>query len=193
LEPPAEERAAEHQKHVGEADGIEPQTQRQTGQQDSNKPELHLEHYQNWGKKHARDRRSALSLASIITNVSGDKQKFFLETFPGELWDKYHADPDSLVAYFRENLDLIYWDRVFCVDHELKSLGIDSNRKVETLERLFQLLKDETHASTARRLLARYTDGHTSFDFGPGRDRIYFTDVGGYKFQVVPEGYLSDK
>ncbi len=26
-----------------------------------------------------------------------------------------------------------------------------------------------------------------------GRDRIYFTDIGGYKFMVVPEGYLDVK
>ncbi len=31
------------------------------------------------------------------------------------------------------------------------------------------------------------------FDFQNGRDRIYFTDVGGYKFKVVPEGYLATK
>jgi len=31
------------------------------------------------------------------------------------------------------------------------------------------------------------------FGFQNGRDRIYFTDVGGYKFKVVPEGYLAAK
>jgi hypothetical protein len=76
---------------------------------------------------------------------------------------------------------------------ELKALGINSNRKVETLARLFDLLKDETHTQTARRLLDRYTDGHTTFDFANGRDRIFFTDIGGYKFIVVPEGYLDVK
>jgi len=75
----------------------------------------------------------------------------------------------------------------------LKALGLESNRKVETLERLFKLLEDPSHRETARKLAARYTAEHTSYDFGAGRDRIYFTDVGGYKFMVVPEGYLNTK
>jgi len=142
-------------------------------------------------RRHASDRRNALALASIITRVVGDKKEFFLRTFPEELWDKYHEDPNGLVAYFTANLELIYRNKVYRVDEELKSLGIESNRKVETLERLFELLKDETHRETARRLLDRYMARHTTFDFRNGRDRIYFTDVGGYKFQVVPEGYMT--
>ena len=142
-------------------------------------------------RRRASDRHNALSLASIITRVVGDKKEFFLRTFPESLWEKYHADPDGLVAYYKANLELIYRDRVYRIDEDLKSLGIGSNRKVETLERLFALRKDEKHAEVAQRLLDRYTDGRTTFDFQNGRDRIYFTDVGGYKFKVVPEGYLT--
>jgi hypothetical protein len=141
--------------------------------------------------RQASDRHNALSLAAIITRVVGDKKEFFLRVFPEALWDKYHADPDGLVAYYQANLELIYRDQVYRVDDDLKALGIDSNRKVETLERLFELLKDPAHCQIAQRLLDRYTDGHTTFDFQNGRDRIYFTDVGGYKFKVVPEGYLT--
>ncbi len=144
-------------------------------------------------RRRASDRHNALSLASIITRVVGDKKEFFLRTFPESLWEKYHADPDGLVAYYEANLELIYRDRVYCIDEDLQSLGLESNRKVETLERLFALLKDEKQAEVARRLLDRYTDGRTTFDFQKGRDRIYFTDVGGYKFKVVPEGYLMTK
>jgi hypothetical protein len=137
------------------------------------------------------DRRRAPGLASIITRVSGDQKEFFLRTFPEELWDKYHADPEGLAAYYQANLELVYYDSVFRVDEELKALGLRSNRKVETLERFFELTKDPTQHEIALRLLSRYTDEHTSYDFKNGRDRIYFTDVGGYKFQVVPEGYLT--
>ena len=144
-------------------------------------------------RRQASDRHSAISLASIITAVSEDKKQFFLRTFPESLWEKYHADPEGLAAYYKAHLELVYYDRGWRVDDDLKSLGLDSNRKVEALERLFALLKDKTHAETARRLLDRYTDGHTTFDFQNGRDRIYFTDVGGYKFKVVPEGYLTTR
>jgi len=130
-------------------------------------------------RRQSSQRLNAVRLAAIINRISSDQKDFFLSQFPEELYEKYHSDPNGLVQYYRENIEWVYRDRVFKVDEELKSLGIDSNRKIETLERLL----------TARELIARYTDGQTTFDFENGRDRIYFTDVGGYKFRVVPEGY----
>jgi len=144
-------------------------------------------------RRRAVDRGAIPSVASSITSVSEDKRQFFLRWFPESLWEKYHADPEGLTAYYQANLELVYYDRVYRVDEELKSLGLDSNRKVETLERLFELRKDENHRDIVRRLLTRYTDGSGSYDFRNGRDRIYFSDVGGYKFKVVPERYLAAK
>jgi len=103
----------------------------------------------------------------------------------------------ELAKYYRDNFELIYYYNTFRVDSELKSLGITSNRTVDALERLISLLKDEAHAETARSLLARYTT--RSFQspeqwrswFEQNEDRIFFTDVGGYKFHIVPEGYLD--
>jgi len=144
-------------------------------------------------------RLNALGLAAIINRISGDKKEFFTRIFPPELWEKYGSDPNGLVQYYRENLEFVYWNRVFRIDIELKLLGIDSNRSLDTLERLIGLLQDETHADTAQRLLARYTnqsfqntDGWKRW-FESNRDRIFFSDVGGYKFLVVPEGYLDEK
>jgi len=144
-------------------------------------------------------RLNALGLAAVINRISGDKKEFFTRTFPPELWGKYGSDPDGLVQYYRENLEFVYRDKVFRIDRELKLLGIDSNRSLDTLGRLIGLLQDETHADTARNLLGRYTN--QSFEsaeewqswFDSKRDRIYFSDVGGYKFLVVPEGYLDGK
>ena len=78
-------------------------------------------------------------------------------------------------------------------------MGLQSNRKVETLQRLIELLDDPKQAAAARRGLARYT--RETFQtpqewrawFAKSRDRIYFTDVGGYKFLVAPEGYPISK
>jgi hypothetical protein len=134
-------------------------------------------------------RLNALQSVAILKIIT-EKKRFFTGAFPDELWEKYQSDLDGLLALYGKNLELVYWDRVYRIDNDLKSLGIESNRKVETLERLFELLKDPTHAQAARRLLERYTDGHTTFDFKNGRDRIYFTDVGGYKFLAAPEGYV---
>ncbi|MHC4535944.1 MAG: hypothetical protein ACYS6K_18500 [Planctomycetota bacterium] len=145
------------------------------------------------------DRLNALRLAAVITRISSDKKEFFTRTFSTELWEKYGTDPDGLVKYYRENLEFIYRDRAFLIDHELKSLGVKSNRSLYSLERLIGFLRDETKADTARLLLSRYTK--QSFPdaedwkqwFENNRDRIYFSDVGGYKFLVVPEGYLDNK
>ncbi len=140
-------------------------------------------------------RRSALLSASFLKVIT-DKKGSFTRAFPDELWDKYQSDFDGLLAYYKENLELVYWERVYRVDDELKSLGLDSNRKVESLRRLIDLLGDEQRAGTARKLLSRYTD--QSFGtpqrwrqwFDESKDRLYFTDVGGYKFQVAPRGYV---
>lgn len=143
------------------------------------------------------DRLNALRLAAIITSISGDKKEFFTRIFPTELWEKYGSDPDGLVQYYRENLEFIYWNKVFLIDSELKSLGLDSNRSLDTLERLIGFLEDKTNAEVARLLLTRYTNQsfQNSEDrkqwFENNRDRIFFSDVGGYKFFVVPEGYLG--
>lgn len=150
-------------------------------------------------RRRSSQRLSALGLAGIITRVVGDKKKFFTRTFPAELWDKYGTDPDGLVKYYKENLEFIYYEKVFKIDSELKSLGLNSNRSIETLERLITLLSDSTKADTARLLLSRYTN--ESFKtmeewqkwFENNRDRIFFSDVGSYKFFVTPKDYLDTK
>lgn len=142
-------------------------------------------------------RLNALRLAAIVNRISGDKKNFFTGTFPPELWEKYGSDPDGLVQYYRENLEFIYRDKGFRIDSELKALGTDSNRSLDTLERLISFLQDESQTDIARRLLTRYTN--QSFEsaeewqswFESNRDRIFFSDVGGYKFLVVPKGYLD--
>ncbi|MBL7187699.1 MAG: hypothetical protein ISS70_15360 [Phycisphaerae bacterium] len=142
-------------------------------------------------------RMNAIRLAALIDRIKDER--FFSGTFGDDLKKKYDGNPDGLVQYYRNDLDLIYRDKTFRIDGELKSLGINSNREVKTLARLISLLKDAAHAETARRLLARYTN--QSFGeperwqswFEENKDRIYFTDVGGYKFLVVPQGYLDTK
>lgn len=150
-------------------------------------------------RKNSSDRLNALRLAAVITRISGDKKEFFMRLFPAELWGKYGTDPDGLVKYYSENLEFIYRDKTYLIDSEIKSLGLDSNRSLESLERLIGFLHDETKADTAKLLLASYTNQtfQNSEDwkqwFKDSRDRIYFSDVGGYKFFVVPEGYLDKK
>ena len=112
---------------------------------------------------------------------------------------KYEGDPNGLVQYYRDNFEYIYRDDVFLIDNELKSLGLKTNRTIETLESLISLLEDTENAETARSLLARYTN--ESFQtaeqwqswFQGNKDRIFFSDVGGFKFFVVPKEYMENK
>ena len=142
-------------------------------------------------------RWNAIRLAALINRIK-DK-KFFSRTFSPDLMEKYEGDPNGLVQYYRNDFEFIYKDQAFLIDNELKSLGLNSNRETETLERLISLLEDEKHADTARLLLARYTN--QSFEspeqwqawFENNKDRTLFSDVGGYKFFVVPEGYIENK
>ena len=123
----------------------------------------------------------------------------FTPFIPEDITKKFSGDPNGLVQYYKDDLELIYRDRQFHVDSELRSLGINSNRNINTLERLIDLLKNDTHADTAWLLLTRYTNqSFQSADdwkrwFEDNRDRIYFSDVGGYKFLVIPKGYLDEK
>jgi hypothetical protein len=148
-------------------------------------------------RRTSSDRWNAIRLAALINLIKDES--FFSSTFPPELKEKYKGNPDGLVQYYKDNFESIYWNRVFLVDNELKSLGIKSNRKIETLEKLISLLEDEKKADTARLLLARYTtepfqnaEQWRSW-FESNKDRIFFSDVGGYKFFVIPKGYLSEK
>jgi hypothetical protein len=142
-------------------------------------------------------RWNAIRLAVLINRIT-DKT-FFSSTFSPELMEKYKGDPNGLAQYYKNDFELIYRDRVFLIDNELKSLGIKSNRQIGTLEKLISLLEDEKKADTARLLLARYTT--ESFQkaeqwrswFESNKDRIFFSDVGGYKFFIIPKGYLDEK
>jgi len=142
------------------------------------------------------DRTYAVRDAMLINKVK-DK-RFFSGSFTPEQMSKYKNDPEGLAKYYTADYELIYKDRTYRIDEDLKALGLKSNRTLQTLERLIELLVDKQHAGTARRLLARCVavSFETPEQWGAwlreNRDRIYFSDVGGYKFRVVPKGYLND-
>jgi hypothetical protein len=150
----------------------------------------------------AQHRLNTLRLAPGAERSWQRRKKKNNQTFtpfiPDDITEKFLGDPNGFVKYYKDNIEFIYMDRQFRVDSELKSLEFNSNREIATLERLISLLKDKNRAETARKLLTRYTD--QSFEepekwqswFKNNKERIYFTDVGGYKFLVVPEGYLDE-
>jgi hypothetical protein len=147
-------------------------------------------------------RENALRLGAVVGRIKDEE--FFPRSFGTELSDDYKNDPEKIVQYYADNFELIYRqfsniEDGFRVDKELKDLGIPSNRKISTLERLIELLDDQEKSEKAEIALRRYTD--FTFDTSEqwrrwldnNRDRIFFSDFGGYKFFVIPEGYLKNK
>ena len=134
----------------------------------------------------------------MVLERTSDKD-FFRRIYPEELWKKYGDDWRGLMRHYQDSYEWIYHDtdRVYRIDTELKALGIESNRTVEALERLIALLDDAEHAESARKLLDPYA--LESFEtaeqwrtwFAANRERIFFSDIGGYKFRVIPKGYLD--
>ncbi len=137
------------------------------------------------------ERTSAIMIAGL---AGGKLSPSFLQQTLGGVYEKHKKNPDTLLAYFKDNKEYIYMDRTYKVDEELKALGIRSNRRLGSLEKLIELLKTPKPGE-ARILLRRYTtESFTTYDawkkwFDENLDRIYFSDVGGYKFLVEPEGY----
>jgi len=146
-------------------------------------------------------RENALRLAALINRIKDPE--FFSSTFPPALQEKYQGDPDGLVKYYLDDFERIYRPRdasgreTFAIDTDLKALGLTSNRTIETLERLIALLDDPAHAEAAGKLLTRYTEAYRDNRtpeqwrawLSRCRDRIFFSDFGGYKFLVAPAGY----
>lgn len=145
-------------------------------------------------RRECEGRLSALRWAPV-RNGATQQKVIFSGTYPQDVLEKYRGRSDELSDYYVKNLELLYWDQGYRVDEDLRTLGLKSNRQIETLSKLIELLDNRRHAETARRVLARYTC--ESFETSQlwrqwlevNRPRIYFTDVGGYKFLVAPEGY----
>lgn len=141
----------------------------------------------------ANPRLSAVYLAKVSNRIRDPS--FRTRLFAAELLEKSKGDADALAKLYEDNLELVYENHGFFIDTELRGLGLQSNRKLATLQRLIELLDDPGHAAAARKELRRYT--REAFEapkewrawFEKNRKRIYFTDVGGYKFLVAPEGY----
>lgn len=138
-------------------------------------------------------RLNAVRLAAFIDAIK-DKS-FFTNTFPAELQEPYRGKSAELVKYFQDNIEYVYRDKVFRVDDDLKSVGINSNRTVAALGQMIELLKDEKTVEKGKLLLRRYTvesfatPGEWQAWFEANRERIYFSDFGGFKFRVIPKGY----
>ncbi|MHC4120230.1 MAG: hypothetical protein ACYSWO_22280 [Planctomycetota bacterium] len=114
--------------------------------------------------------------------------------FPPEIASRYGNDLSGMRKYYEENIEWVYAaGGKFSVDQDLKSLGIDSNRKVTTIGALIELLAEESKAALARECLKRYTkQTFTSARawnkwYEENAGHLIFSDRGGYCFYKVLE------
>jgi len=142
---------------------------------------------------------------TLLRGTQAGTRQSMKRMLPEPLRKKFGLDADKYVAYYKENLEYLRpgdGDLLglvvagngtygFVVDEDAKAVG-PSNRRAELLERCVTKLKKNDHAEVALRLLKRYTS-QTFETAGPwrtwldqNRRRLFFSDVGGYKFFVGP-------
>jgi len=96
--------------------------------------------------------------------------------------------PEALEAALRADLGYLRFDGVFRIDEDAKALGI-ANRDVALLDRCIAMLGTDD-AARAERILARYvpdrqgTPAEWKRWLEENRERLYFTDTGGYCWRV---------
>ncbi|MEW6745861.1 MAG: hypothetical protein AB1486_24230 [Planctomycetota bacterium] len=145
--------------------------------------------------KEVPDRTEALRVARLVGQI--DNPEFATRSFDRDLYKAYKDDREGLVRFLSENLELVYWDKAFFVDEDLRSLGLSSNREVATLEKLIGLLAEGKEVAAVRRALKRYTTENLRAAeqwqqwLEASKGSLFFSDAGGYKFRVVPPGYLE--
>ena len=95
---------------------------------------------------------------------------------------------DDVGGALRADLEYLYNDGLFRIDADCKSLGL-SNRDPKLLSRCVEMLGTED-AARAKAILARYVperlEGAAEWSvwLASNRDRLYFTDTGGYVWRV---------
>ncbi len=108
------------------------------------------------------------------------------KSFAKELLER--PDATTFESMLRADLEYLYSDGVFRIDEDAKALGI-SNRDVKLLDRCIELL-GTGDAARAKAILSRYVP--EKFDtaaqwkewLGKNRERLYFTDTGGYVWRL---------
>ena len=145
-------------------------------------------------RKNSSGREWALVYAGYLKTINDEK--FIERLFPEDLRKRFGKDAEKYLAYYRENLEYLHPappSNLLAVDEDVKSLS-SSNRKIELLQRCVSLLEKGEKAELAQRILKRYTNEQFTDAKGwkdwleKNRDRLFFSDVGGFKFFVAPQG-----
>jgi hypothetical protein len=133
-------------------------------------------------------------IAKMVAEMQENHKKWIPESLPEDVRKEFGLDADKLLAYYKQNLEYLRATSKrplqFAVDEDAKAVG-PSNRKVELLDRCIARLEKHDQPELALRLLKRYTQENfeTATQWrnwlDANRGRLFFSDVGGYKFFVA--------
>lgn len=165
------------------------------------------------GRQQSAENRERLQAKQASGEPLSDMESMILQMPPRppetRAWTIRH-EPEAVVAkfgedwaayenYYIENMDYFYpiegeWYKS-AVDEDAKKLGI-ANHRIELLDAAVQMLVKGDRTEMALRILKRYT--HESYQTATewsnwlqeNRDRLYFSEGGGYKFIVLPESKI---
>ena len=131
---------------------------------------------------------------SYVKLVGNKKPRFrgdYMTGLPQQLKSEFGEDWNAYLKYCEDNYDYIYAESgyYFEVDEDAKALGI-ANNDPAILARSIELLEAGEQQQLAQRVLQRYTTMNYSTAqewrswFDSNHDKLFFTEVGGYKFMV---------
>lgn len=116
----------------------------------------------------------------------------YLKRYQDTYYEKFGTNTTAYAKYYDENLPYFYADDasyVITVDEDVKSLGIP-NTDIRLLEKCISMLEQGKDTAKAKRILDRYTllDFQTTAEwrtwYTKNKDRIFFTQSGGFYFMV---------
>jgi hypothetical protein len=134
-------------------------------------------------------------IAKSVQQTQASEKEWMEDVLPEPLRKKFGTDGEKYLSYYRENFEYLRAVNVhpprFEIDEDAKAVG-PSNRSVEMLARCVRRLEQKQQPELAFRLLKRYTQekfdtaGQWRAWLDANRGRLFFSDVGGYKFFVAP-------
>ncbi|MDM3870966.1 hypothetical protein QSV34_06310 [Porticoccus sp. W117] len=115
----------------------------------------------------------------------------FVKSIPKSLQQEFGEDWNRYLAYYEANMGYLYASEgyQFAFDADAQQLGIANNNPA-ILDRSIALLEQGDQVELAQRVLARYTTQQFETPqqwrqwFDSNQDKLFFTEVGGYKFMV---------
>jgi len=164
------------------------------------------------------EKRKALAAKKASGSVLTETEETLLKTpaYPPIEWNSYfqqryeytrsiagadsmavQKDTLSILSYIQNNLK--YFNGTIgsgCIDVDAKSLGI-ANNDLHLLETCVDMLMRNKDSEKAFRLLKRYTkeNFNTALDWNnwlvKNKNRLFFTEAGGYKFIIAPADWIS--